>query len=172
MDEIINKTNKLNLKENNTNKGALCSVEGSKYENTVYNIVINCYPKLPFNNQKKEDLGGSGAKNDIICKWFNKNIPIEIKKKNTPDWMQCSLKYLDNKWICSKKNKIPDLSKKIFQKLITKHNDKIFFGKIPPFFEKNITHSEWIEIKKKSKFYSGNRVILVAYQNVFFENLC
>ena len=34
------------------------------------------------------------------------DIPIEIKKSTSPDWMQCSLKYDNNtnKWIGSLKN--------------------------------------------------------------------
>ena len=50
-------------------------------------------------HKKKEDLGG--------CNLFSdKDIPIEIKKSTSPDWMQCSLKYYNNtnKWIGSLKN--------------------------------------------------------------------
>lgn len=64
--------------------------------------------------------------------------------------MQCSINYdkeLCN-WFGSKKNKIPNKSKKIFEELI---NGKILFnGKIPPFVNTNITHNDWINIKKES----------------------
>lgn len=80
---------------------------------------------------------------------FN-DIPIEIKKMKTPDWMQCSIKYdsINKKWISGFKNKIPISSKNIFEELIL--NTQLFNGIIPPFMIKNITHEEWILIKKEN----------------------
>jgi len=78
------------------------------------------------------------------------DIPIEIKKSITPDWMQCSFIY-DKKsdtWIGKKNNKIPEKSKRIFEELM---KDKLIFdGHIPPFFERDITHVEWKKIKKRT----------------------
>ena len=68
--------------------------------------------------------------------------------------MQCSLKYDNNtnKWIGSLKNKIPDNSKKIFENLIS--SITLFNGNIPPFILNNITHEEWINIKKNTNDYN------------------
>lgn len=48
--------------------------------------------------------------------------------------MQCSLKYENQKWIGSVRNKIPNSSKQIMDDLIS--NCLLFNGKIPPFIEK------------------------------------
>lgn len=132
-------------------KGAGCSLNGKKYELDVYNVVTKC--KLNnnyFNTQTEDQLGGCNSKNDIECVMGSINIPIEIKKFKTPDWMQCSLKYdrFNQKWIGSSKNKIPEKSKTIFEELIS--NITLFNGKIPPFMLNKITHDEWLEIKKKT----------------------
>ena len=68
---------------------------GKKYELEIFNIVSKCLLNdKKFNTQNKEDLGGCNYKNDIECNMYNeKDIPIEIKKSTSPDWMQCSLKY-------------------------------------------------------------------------------
>lgn len=136
-------------------KGAACSINGRKYELQVFNIVKKCYinDKL-FNTQDIKDLGHCNSKNDIECNYLTTNdIPIEIKKCKTPDWMQCSLKYDDkNKnWIGSYKNKIPDKSKQIFEELIV--DKKLFNGNIPPFIYNNITYNEWTKIKKETNDY-------------------
>jgi len=125
-------------------KGRLCSANGKKYELQIYNIVKKCkYNNFDFNIQNEKDLGCSSSKNDIEC--FNGFINIEIKKINSTDWMQCSLKYDNEKWIGSLKNKIPDMSKNIFENLII--NFTLFNGKIPPFMLNNITHEEWLKIQ-------------------------
>ena len=81
------------------------------------------------------------------CRKDNNDIGIEIKKCNTPDWMQCTIKYDETtqQWGGSKKNKIPERSKDIFNSLI--NNIQLFNGKIPPFMERPITHEEWVSIK-------------------------
>lgn len=137
-------------------RGSRSSKEGNKYElqvlNTIKNYKLN--NKL-FCSQNKSDLAGSSSNCDILCN-FNgeKNIGIEIKKCNTPDWMQCVLKYeLDNdftnkknNWVVSNKGKIPQECKNIFTKLINDLN--IFNNEKPPFVDNNITHNEWIKIKE------------------------
>jgi hypothetical protein len=78
------------------NKGSNCSKQGKVYEKSVYDIVKCCtIDNKLFNTQKIDELGGSSASHDLICIFNNIEIPIEIKKCNTPDWMQCSLKYDD-----------------------------------------------------------------------------
>jgi hypothetical protein len=118
----------------------------------IYNILTKCkLNNLLFNTQHQNDLGGCRCVNDIECNLFEDcDIPIEIKKMNSPDWMQCSLKYNENikKWLGSSKNKIPDNSKKIFEEIISDIN--LFNGNIPPFIIRDITHEEWIKIKKES----------------------
>ena len=135
-----------------TSKGAGCSVSGKKYELQVYNVVKKCkLNNIDFNTQTEEELGGCNSNNDIECNMGSiRNIPIEIKKIKTPDWMQCSLHYdsINKKWIGSLRNKIPENSKKIFEELISKV--ELFNGNIPPFMLKNITHEEWCNIKKET----------------------
>lgn len=136
-------------------KGAGCSVSGKKYELEVYNVVKKC--KLnnnDFNTQKEDELGGCNSKNDIECVIGSINIPIEIKKIQAPDWMQCSLKYdcVNKKWIGSSKNKIPEKAKKIFEELIS--TITLFNEKIPPFMLKDITHVEWLQIKKETNDFN------------------
>jgi hypothetical protein len=130
-------------------KGSQCSVEGNKYEKKIYNIIKNCKinNKL-FNTQKEDDLAGSSSKIDIECN-FNteKDIGIEVKKFNTPDWMQCSIKYdkKNKSWIATNKGKNSIECRQMFNKLINDIN--LYNGEIPPFMKKSITHEEWIKIK-------------------------
>lgn len=137
-------------------KGSACSINGKKYELEVHNIVKNV--KLNgnlFNTQQESELGGCSFKNDIECNVNSeKDVSIEIKKLNTPDWMQLSLKYdnINEKWIGSSKNKIPEASKKCFEDLISK--SKLFNGNIPLFMSKDITHEEWIKIKNETTDYN------------------
>lgn len=137
-------------------KGSQCSKEGLKYEKVIYNIVKDCLlNNKPFNTQNEDMLGGCSFRNDIECNLYKKcDIPVEIKKYNTPDWMQCSLKYDNNvkKWIGSDKNKIPDASKKLLEDTIS--NYKLFNGKIPPFINNNMTYIEWKDIKKNTTDYN------------------
>ena len=133
-------------------KGSLCSINGNKYEKQIYDIVSNCkLNNLPFNTQSENELGGSSAANDIECN-FNKikDIGIEAKKYNTPDFMQCSLTYdkKQKKLVPSKKGKIPDDCKKIFEDLFK--DIQLYDGAIPPFLEKKITHEEWKSIKSNT----------------------
>lgn len=136
-------------------KGAGCSISGKKYELQVYDIVKKCKLKNQyFNTQKENELGGCHSKNDIECVMGSVKIPIEIKKINTPDWMQCSLKYdsVDKKWKGGSKNKIPENSKKIFEEYISTMT--LFDGKIPPFMLKDMTHQEWLKIKKETTIFN------------------
>ena len=135
-------------------KGSLCSISGKKYELAVYNIVKKTKLNgIEFNTQIETDLGGCSSKNDIECNMkeaMARDISIEIKKLKTPDWMQCCLKYdeINKKWIGSKRNKIPEASKTVFEDLISTLT--LFNGKIPPFMLKNITHEEWVKIKRET----------------------
>jgi hypothetical protein len=141
-------------------KGSGCSINGKKYELQVYNIVKMC--KLNgkiFNTQHESELAGCASTNDIECNMDKeKDIPIEIKKLKTPDWMQCSLHYdvINNKWIGSPRNKIPEASKKIFESLLQK--TVLFNGVIPPFMLKDITHEEWKQIKKDTKDFNDTYI--------------
>ncbi len=136
----------------NKYKGSLCSINGNNYEKQIYNILSKCYiDDRKFNTQKQNELGGSSSKNDLICNYKKENdIGIEVKKCNTPDWMQCSIKYdFENKcWKGSENSKIPLKSKKLFNKFI--NNINIYDGKIPPFMKKKITHKEWLSIKQNT----------------------
>ena len=133
-------------------KGSLCSKSGSDYEKQIYKVVNKCTIEgNPFNTQKEDELAGSSSKNDIECNFVSeKDLGIEAKKYNTPDWMQCSIKYNNviQSWEGSEKCKIPIKSREIFNKLI--NNINLYDGDIPPFMEKNITHDEWLKIKKET----------------------
>jgi hypothetical protein len=154
---IFNKYNSVKLLHT---KGLLCSINGAYYENKIFNIVKNCKINgITFNTQTNEQLGGSSSYNDIQCNFNSINdIGIEVKKYNTPDWMQCSIKYDNNinQWIGTKQGKIPKKSTELFNKLI--NNINIFDGDIPPFMEKPITHNEWLLIKKNTTKWNDKYV--------------
>ena len=153
-----NQTNQTNQTNETNKKGSRCSVSGKKYELAVYNIVKKTKLNgVEFNTQKESELGGCSSKNDIECNMKEaqaRDISVEIKKRKTPDWMQCSLKYdvTDKKWIGSKRNKIPEASKKVFEELIA--SVTLFNGKIPPFMLKEITHEEWVKIKRETSDFN------------------
>ena len=134
-------------------KGKLCSINGNNYEKEIYNIIINYNINgQKFNTQDIKELGGSKIVNDIQCNYIKeKNIGIEIKKFNSPDWVQCSIIYNYDKiqWETSKKSKLPIECQDIFNIFINKI--KLFDNDIPPFMKKKITHEEWINIKKNTK---------------------
>lgn len=137
-------------------KGQKCSINGIKYEKYIHKILKKCkYKNIIFNTQKSSELGGCSIKPDIICNYSKtKKIGIEIKKYNSPDWVQCSVKYdkLENKWKCSDKALLPKKCLKLFNILIK--NANFYNNTIPPFFEKKITHDEWLDIKKNNTIYN------------------
>ena len=138
------------------NKGYLCSINGNKYEKRIYDITkhTSIHGK-PFNTQKEKDLAGSSSKNDLECNFISKNdIGIEIKKHNTPDWMQCVLKYDEHtkKLIPTKNGKIPEKCRDLFTILIDHINP--YNGHIPPFMKKAITHEKWLSVKKSTNLWN------------------
>jgi len=149
MNELINGIRNIKIV-----KGAKCSQNGNKYEQDIYNIVkFTTLNNKSFNTQEIKDLGGSKNCNDLECNYEKeKDIGIEIKKANTPDWMQCSLKKINNIWTGSEKGKIPLKSRKIFNKLLEKI--KLFEGKIPPFFQTKMKYTEWLKIKNETNLYN------------------
>ncbi len=148
MEDMIEKTVSCNGKK----KGSGCSESGNKYEKDIWNVVNKCiYNGKQFNTQQIHELAGSSSKNDIECDSIKpKDIGIEVKKCNTPDWMQCSLKYNQNsnRWEASSRGKIPEGAREIFNMLL---QDIILYnGEIPPFIIRDITHEEWKNIKKET----------------------
>lgn len=141
-------------------RGSQCSVSGYNYEKYIHSICKKCYiNNTPFNTQKEDELAGSTSKNDIECNFIQENnIGIEIKKSKTPDWMQCSIKYNNQtkKWEATKKGKIPDKCRSLFNNLID--NINLYDGDIPPFIENNITHKEWINIKKETNKWNDKYI--------------
>tara|TARA_B110000908_G_C10125087_1_gene389486 strand:- start:83 stop:853 length:771 start_codon:yes stop_codon:yes gene_type:complete len=133
-------------------KGQQCTISGKCYEIVVFNTINTLmYNNYQFTSQLEKNLGGSTNGIDLICNYNNKpNIGIEIKKKNTPDWMQCSIKYYEDKkkWCGSEHSKIPVASREIFNNLLK--NSILFNNKIPPFVKNRIKHSEWLDIKKNT----------------------
>lgn len=141
-------------------KGSRCSINGKKYELEVYNVVKKCVLNgVIFNTQNEDELGDCSSKNDIECNMNSiQDVSIEIKKSKTPDWMQCSLKYdnISKKWLGSSKNKIPEVSKKIFECLVS--NVTLFNGNIPPFMLQDITHEEWRKIKNETTDFNDTYI--------------
>lgn len=132
-------------------KGRLCSISGSHYEKMVHGIVKRCkINNKPFNTQKPSELAGSSNKNDITCVYNKNDIPIEIKKFNTPDWMQCTLYNQNNNlgnWEAVD-GKINKQCREIFNDFL---KGKILYnGEIPPFMVNPITHQQWKETKSKT----------------------
>lgn len=155
--EINNKLESTNAFKNKKkeSRGKLCSISGLNYEKKIYNTVQNTKidGKL-FNTQDINEIGGSKAINDIQCNFKgNRNIGIEVKKCNTPDWMQCSIKFDEKRriWEGSSNGKIPLNSREIFNNLLKNRN--LYEGKVPPFLENNITYDEWVNIKSKSNIW-------------------
>lgn len=132
-------------------KGYGCSLSGKKYETKVHDICKNSYVNnKQFNTQKEEELGGSSSNNDIKCNFIQeKDIDIEIKKYNTPDWMQCSIIYNNEtqKWTPKKNSKLPIECREMFYSLL---NNITIYDEIPLFMQKPITHEEWVKVKKET----------------------
>ena len=141
-----NKTKLLELIHSKQNivKGQLSSINGNIYEKKIHNIIKNTLlNNKQFNTQNQNDLGNSTNKCDILCNFLKEqDIGIEIKSYNTPDWMQFSINYLNNKWQTKTNNKIID-------DLI--QNINLYNGKIPSFISKHITYNEWSKEKHNFK---------------------
>jgi hypothetical protein len=131
-----------------------CSKEGNKYEDIIFNILKH----TTINDEKfnSQSPAHSTCDNDLVCSYQGTNIGIEVKKYRTPDWMQCSIKYINNNWKGSKLCKIPKKSKELFECLIKKY--VIFEGCIPPFMFHDITHKEWKSIKETTDKWNDNYI--------------
>ena len=134
-------------------KGGMCSISGNNYEKDIYNITSKCImngSNISFNTQDINSLGGSSSKNDIICNFEDTgDIGVEAKKHNTPDWMQCSIKFNGEtkKWETSK-GKNPEKCREIFDELV--NNLSLYGGEVPPFMLKPMTHEEWTQTTKET----------------------
>jgi hypothetical protein len=132
-------------------RGQSCSISGANYEKQIHDVLKKCFINgRLFNTQSENELGGSSAKNDIVCNFNSLNdIGIEAKKCNTPDWMQCSLRYnkINNQWSASNMGKNTVETQSIFNSLL--QNINLFGGQIPVFLENNITHTDWKKIKSE-----------------------
>jgi hypothetical protein len=145
-------------------KGKKCSENGKKYEKLVYSVCSKISFKnttTTFCNKVEEALAGCGSQNDIECEYKKSIIPIEIKSYKSPDWMQMALLPETNKktsdiirWKSSANAKIPETSRNLFDNMI---KDEILFdNKIPPFFNTNMTHKDWVELKKKKEHFKDH----------------
>lgn len=169
--ELKKKDNIIKKYQEKFPKGSQCSVSGLKYEKRVLDVLKCC--KIDNDNicdLNEIDLGGSTSSNDLVCSNENFEVGIEIKKFNTPDWMQCSLLFKNGEWLGSKRGKIPQESRQIFEELL---KDKIIFnGQMPP---KNITHQEWLKIKNNGTWNdhyfdipSNTIARLYSYKNCYY----
>jgi hypothetical protein len=156
--DSINKTLKILT---DPEKGQLSSFNGMKYEKQVYNVVKNCFiDGEKFNIQDEKELGGVSPKNDLVCKYKNEDVCIEIKKYNSPDWVQCGVKYdiETKKWKTTKSahSKTPQSVKELFDNLI--NNAELFGNNIPPFSKKRITYDEWLKIKTNTTIWDDKYI--------------
>ena len=130
-------------------KGALCSQKGNEYEGVIHSILEKCFlNNKPFHTQSSNELGGSSSDKDICCNFVSKNdIGIEVKKSNSPDWMQCRIIFSteENKWIASSKSKNNDKCLNIFNNILK--DICIYDGDIPPFETQRLSLKRWNEIK-------------------------
>lgn len=143
-----------------TKKGTQCSVSGGKYEQQIHSVLIHCkLDDQPFSTQSEKELGGSTATNDLVCNHKAPNdIGIEAKICNTPDWMQCSIKYNTetSQWEGSERGKIPPQSRLLFNELL--NNVSLFQGQVPPFVSRKMTYEEWKTIKKESNTWNDHYI--------------
>lgn len=136
-------------------KGSMCSVKGSQYEQKVWKVCR----EIGFCKRSVDCLAGSSGKADIICHFKGKPIQIEIKKSGAPDWGQASLKPMFQKTGLRQTPDPPEQN--VFQWVPkNKHRNTIseilkeqmlFAGRIPPFFERKLTHKEWLQIKQSKE---------------------
>jgi hypothetical protein len=103
--------------------------------------------KAPLNTQLPCDLGGCSAKQDIVlnCKRWG-DVNVEVKSKNVPDWIQCSIIPVVRRkirWTSKQKSYQPPKVINMFERTINKYH--IFNGHIPSFLVHNkpTTHAEW-----------------------------
>lgn len=118
-------------------KGAMCSINGKAYEVLVADICKQLKsPKCsePLNTQSNEALGGCSMKHDMVLN-FNEiaDTIVEIKGKNVPDWVQCSLIPNASGFWCPKASVLPQPVKSMFESIL--HNVVVFDGRIPVFSE-------------------------------------
>jgi len=153
-------------------RGINSPIEGNLYERKIYDIIRHI--KLnhsSFNTQPSTSLGGSLSRNDIECNHTVFDVPIEIKKFNTPDWMQCRIQYNKNRnrWEPVLQGKIPNDCRTIFKTLLERAS--IFDGDIPPFVKENITYEQWLRIKRSTNKWNDyyidipNHIIRDLYRN-------
>lgn len=163
---------------NTTCKGMRCSISGKQYEIQIWSILKHCWMRgSPFHTNTLQQLGGSTSSIDIQCNFLSNNdIGIEIKKCRTPDWMQCSI-YFDeekNRWFSSKSkchNKHPIISD-LFNKLL---EGKTIFGNTTPFFLKEkITYSQWNHIKQNTDKWNDHHFHIPndTIRNLYKEKGC
>jgi hypothetical protein len=132
----------------------ICSINGKAYENKIWENCVKLKTKYNENFCKieKNQLGGCSNRHDIVCYYNKKNINIEIKKFNSPDWTQMTLYPIKGKWKAKYNSRIPNLSKKLLENLI--NNNKKVFNKIPKFYNQKITHIQWNKIKQKNSNFN------------------
>ena len=146
----------MTAKKDTIKKGSACSYKGKLYELECWRIARTLrFKGNKFNTQNEHDLGGSSARNDLECNYENnQKVGIEIKKHNTPDWMQCSITFNEKKscWEGSSKAKIPQSCVGIFNNLLREIN--LFDNKNPPFLSNNFTHEEWTTLKSSTELWN------------------
>jgi len=152
-------------------KGALCSVRGKQYEVLNWNIMSKCWfqeertgeddsRNVPFCTQPLSELGGSSCNFDLVGNFRGLcNVPIEVKKVRALDYVQMSLKFVDNKWSGSARSKLPPECVAIFESFLKSATFPVLFGGVvPPFMVSPITHAEWVRAKSNTPDFNDKYV--------------
>ncbi len=159
--------------------GSACSRSGKAYEMQIAYVCARLKSRFidtPLNTQSPNDLGGCSAKHDIIlnCKQLG-DVNVEVKSRNVPDWIQCSIIPYQTqssppkvRWTSKQKSYQPPKVLQMFERTI--NANRIFDGNVPCFIANDgspITHDEWKKESHnfKDTYYSIQRnSIARAYQ--------
>ena len=136
--------------------GAACSKSGKAYEALVARLCgrfKSPFMDVPFNTQSIDDLGGCTIIPDVMlnCKSIG-DVKVEVKAKNVPDWIQCSIMPSEQHthWKAKPRSYQPASVIDMFEKELTAI--RLFDGCIPSFLtSKQPTHTQW---KLESKLFS------------------
>jgi len=143
--------------------GSACSRSGKAYEVLVANVCARLkspFMNKPLNTQSPKDLGGCSIKQDITLNRKRVgDINVEVKSKNVPDWIQCSITpvVLNSRtqtrvrWVAKQKSYQPHQVIAMFEDTI--NSVRVFEGNVPSFLtnKRSTTHDEWKQECQKFK---------------------
>lgn len=146
-------------------KGARCSINGKAYEILVADVCKQLKSQtcsLPLNTQTHDALGGCSMKHDMILN-FNSagDTVVEIKGKNVPDWIQCSLVPNASGFWCPKASLLPTSVTQMFESVLG--NVVVFEGRIPIFSDTLAHWEEQAPFFQDQYFHVPSNSIAQAY---------